>query len=495
VNILFATSEAAPFSKTGGLGDVCGALPRELARLGHRPVVILPAFRQARQAGIPLEPTGVTIDVPIGQKRVRGHFLQTRLPDSDVRVYLLEQNDYYDRPQLYREGSEDYKDNCERFTFYCRAVLEGIPALGLEIDAVHCHDWCAGLIPAYLKTMYGHREPWRGLVSLLTIHNLAYQGNFWHWDMALTGLDWKYFNWRQMEFYGNVSFLKTGIVFADALTTVSPTYAKEILRPPLGSGFEGVLQNRAGDLTGIINGVDYQEWNPAVDRHLVPNRYSERDYARGKAACKADLQQRLDLPQRPDVPLLAAIGRLADQKGFDLITRVMENWAERVDAQWVVLGTGEPKYHSALGRLADEHPERIAVRLEFSDEMAHRIEAGADIFVMPSQYEPCGLNQLYSLKYGTVPVVRATGGLVDTVVNATEQTLSDGTATGFSFEEYSAAALAETLDKACRTYREKAVWNQLIETGMRRDWSWRHSAEQYVDLYGRTLARGPLPVN
>jgi starch synthase len=202
----------------------------------------------------------------------------------------------------------------------------------------------------------------------------------------------------------------------------------------------------------------------------------------------------MDLPQRPEAPILSAIGRLADQKGFDLITRVLENWAERVDAQWVVLGTGEPKYHSALGSLADRHPERIAVRLEFSDEMAHRIEAGADIFVMPSQYEPCGLNQLYSLKYGTVPVVRATGGLIDTVVNATEQSMAESTATGFSFEEYSAAALAETLDRACRAYRLKAVWNQLIETGMRQDWSWRHSAEQYVDLYERTIARGPLPI-
>jgi starch synthase len=495
VNILFATSEAAPFSKTGGLGDVCGALPRELARLGHKPVVVLPAFRQARQAGVPIEPTGVTVDIPIGQKRVRGHFLQSRLPDSDVPVFLLEQNGYYDRPQLYREGGEDYQDNCERFTFYCRAALEAIPALGLTVDAVHCHDWCAGLIPAYLKTMYGQRDSWRGLVGLLTIHNLAYQGNFWHWDMALTGLDWKYFNWRQMEFYGNLSFLKTGIVFADALTTVSPTYAKEILRAPLGCGFEGVLQNRAGDLTGIINGVDYDQWNPTVDRYLGPNRYTEHDYARGKAACKADLQQRLDLPPRPEAPLLAAIGRLADQKGFDLITRVMENWAERVDAQWVILGTGEPKFHTALRKLAAEHAERIAVRLEFSDEMAHRIEAGADIFVMPSQYEPCGLNQLYSLKYGTVPVVRATGGLVDTVVNTTKQTLDDRTATGFSFEEYSAAALAETLDRACSAYRQKAVWNQLIETGMRQDWSWGHSAEHYADLYGRTITRGPLPVN
>jgi starch synthase len=494
LNILFATSEAAPFSKTGGLGDVCGALPRELAKLGHRPVVVLPAFRQVKQSGMPIEPTGVSVDVPIGQKMVRGQYLRSTLPDCDVPVILIEQPDYYDRPQPYRERGEDYKDNCERFVFYCRAALEAISRLGLPVDVVHCHDWCAGLVPAYLKTLYGRLEPWRGLTSVLTIHNLAYQGNFWHWDMALTGLDWKYFNWRQMEFYGNLSFLKTGVAFADAITTVSPSYAREILSPPLSCGFEGILQNRVGDLSGIINGVDYNEWNPAADRYLDGNQYDEHTYPTGKAACKRELQRLVDLPVQADVPMLAAISRLADQKGFDLITRVMRHWAERVDAQWVILGTGEPKYHEALGSLAKEFPDRVAVRLEFSDELAHRIEAGADIFVMPSQYEPCGLNQLYSLKYGTVPVVRATGGLRDTVVNATRQTLDDGTATGFSFEEYTSQALAEALDRACRAVREKAVWNQLVETGMRQDWSWRHSAERYADLYERTAARGPLAV-
>ncbi|HEX6962548.1 MAG TPA: glycogen synthase GlgA [Lacipirellula sp.] len=494
MNILFATSEAAPFCKTGGLGDVCGALPRELERLGHKPVIILPAFRQARQSGVPTEPTGVAVDVPIGQKTVRGHFLRSQLPNSNVPVFLLDQDDYYDRSQLYREEGEDYRDNSERFTFYCRAVLEAIPKLGLQVDLVHCHDWCAGLIPAYLKTLYGQHDSWQRLTSLLTIHNLAYQGNFWHWDMALTGLDWRYFNWRQMEFYGNLSFLKTAIVFSDAITTVSPTYAKEILHPPLSCGFEGVLNHRSADLTGIINGVDYDVWNPATDRHLGDYRYGIRNYAEGKAACKRELQRSLHLPQRAETPLVAAIGRLADQKGFDLIVRVMQHWAERVDAQWVILGTGEPKYHEMLSSLAREFPERVAVRLEFSDELAHRIEAAADIFVMPSQYEPCGLNQLYSLKYGTVPVVRATGGLVDTVVNATDETIAARTATGFSFDDYTSIALSEALEKACRAYLEKSLWNQLIETGMQQDWSWRTSAEQYARVYEQTAQRGPSPI-
>lgn len=494
MNILLATTEATPFSKTGGLGDVCGALPPELARLGHEVSVILPAFRQTRQAGVDIRPTGVEVEATIGQKLVTAQILESRLPNSDVTVYLVDQPEYYDRAELYREDGEDYKDNCERFTFFCRAVLEAIPRLDLSVDLVHCHDWCTCLIPAYLKTVYHDREPWAGLPSLLTIHNLAYQGAFWHWDMALTGIDWKYFNWRQMEYFGNLNFLKTGIVFADALTTVSPTYAREILSPPMSCGLEGALHQRRDDLTGIINGVDYSQWNPATDRYLGANQYGVDDYARGKAACKADLQRRLKLPERTDVPLVAAVGRLADQKGFDLLVRVMQQWGEQQDVQWAVLGTGEPKYHEALAELAAQFPERIAVRLEFSDELAHRIEAGADMFVMPSQYEPCGLNQLYSLKYGTVPVVRATGGLADTVVDASEQTIADGTATGFAFTDYNANALAETLQRACASYATPPQWKRLIETGMRQDWSWGASARQYAKLYEQTAANTPTAV-
>jgi starch synthase len=311
--------------------------------------------------------------------------------------------------------------------------------------------------------------------------------------MALTGLDWKYFNWRQMEFYGNLSFLKTGIVFADMLTTVSPTYAREILSPPLGCGLEGALQHRSADLVGIINGVDYAEWNPATDRHLA-HHFSASDWAAGKAACKADVQRLFGLPQRAHTPLLAAVGRLVDQKGFDLITRVMKQWATQVDAQWIILGAGEPRYHGALSSLAAEHPEKVGVRLEFSNELAHRIEAGADMFLMPSQYEPCGLNQLYSLKYGTVPVVRATGGLVDTVVDANERTLREGTATGFVFDDYSSLALAEVLDRACLMYADPAAWKRLVEAGMRQDWSWRQSALKYAELYEQALDRAPMEV-
>ncbi len=489
MKILFATTEAVPFCKTGGLGDVCGSLPIELAKLGHEPVLIMPAFRQALACGEPIEPTGLSFEIPIGRKLVSGSLLRSKLPGSDVPVYLIQQDDYYNRQELYGEESEGYQDNCERFTFFCRAVLEAIPLLELKTELLHCHDWTTGLLPAYLKTEYRGIPPYDGIASLFTIHNLAYQGNFWHWDMELTGIDWKYFNWQQMEFYGNLSFMKTGLAFADALSTVSPRYAREIQSPPLSCGLEGTLSHRRDDLFGIINGIDTDIWNPETDPDLNGHQYGVENVAEGKAACKKALQQEVGLPCVADQPLVAVVGRLAEQKGIDLIAEVITQWAKTSPVQWVVLGTGDSKYHDLFTTLAEQHPEKVAVRLEFSNALAHRIEAGADMFLMPSLYEPCGLNQLYSLKYGTVPIVRATGGLADTITDLTDQTLADGTANGFRFGAYSAAALAEALDRACRAFENREVWQQLIHTGMNQDWSWAHSAREYGQLYERTVAR------
>jgi starch synthase len=354
---------------------------------------------------------------------------------------------------------------------------------------VHCHDWTSGLVPAYLKTELAGIPPYDAMRSVLTIHNIAYQGNFWHWDMELTGIDWKYFNWRQMEFYGNLSFLKSGLAFADTLTTVSPRYAEEIQQHPLGCGLEGILQHRHADLFGIINGVDYSEWNPQIDSHLGGHSYNVNNFAEGKRACKAALQQEFGLPQVADQPLVAMIGRLADQKGFDLVAKLIPQWAPTANVQWVILGTGEPHYHQLLTDLAQKYPDRVALRLGFSNGLAHRIEAGADIFLMPSRYEPCGLNQLYSLKYGTVPVVHATGGLADTITNLNESTQTAGTANGFSFNSYTTAALADALDRACQTFANRPVWEQLVRTGMQQDWSWNHSAREYSRLYELTLSR------
>jgi starch synthase len=483
LNIVFATSEVAPFAKTGGLADVCGALPIDLAQAGHHTAVIAPAYRQVKSSGQQLEPLGVKFDIPIGNKIVRGRLLRSKLPGSEVPVYFVEQDDYFDRTELYRYRGEDYKDNCERYVFFCRAALESIRLLHLQVDLVHCHDWQTALIPAYLHIEYLHTHGYENIASVLTIHNLAYQGIFWHWDMLLTGLDWKYFNWHQMEFYGKLNLLKTGLVFADWLTTVSPTYAAEIQTDPLGCGLDGILRQRSEQLTGIVNGVDYASWNPASDPHLS-QQYDASNWQAGKAACKAALQRELALPENPRTPIVALIGRLADQKGWDLAIEVLRNWAHSMDVQWVILGTGEPYYQEALGSLAREFPNRVAARLEFSDELAHRIEAGADMFLMPSRYEPCGLNQLYSLKYGTVPVVRATGGLVDTVTDITQETLAAGRATGFAFHDLSAAALDAALRRAVQTYWQNAdAWRQLVEAGMQQDWSWKASAQRYLEVY------------
>jgi starch synthase len=489
VKILFATTEAVPFAKTGGLGDVCGSLPRELAKLGHEPVIVMPAFRQALECGRPIEPTGVNFEVPIGRKMVGGTFLRSSLPGDQVPVYLVQHDAYYDRPELYCERGKDYKDNCERFVFFARAALEAIKKLELGTEVVHCHDWTSALIPAYLKTEFAGVPPFDSLVSLLTIHNIAYQGSFWHWDMELTGIDWRYFNWRQMEFYGNLNFLKSGIAFADLISTVSPRYAKEIQSPPLSGGLEGILTHRRKDLFGIINGVDYSEWNPATDPYLGGHNYNVDTFAPGKRACKAALQQEMGLPVVEGQPLVAIVGRLADQKGFDLVADVIRQWVATSPVQWAILGTGDPRYQDMLEDLARRYPDRVAARIGFSNELAHRIEAGADIFLMPSRYEPCGLNQLYSLKYGTVPVVHATGGLADTIANVNDVTLAAGSANGFSFDDYSAKALGETLERACQTFHNRPVWEQLIRNGMQQDWSWTHSARDYGDLYEKALAR------
>jgi len=478
VNILLATSEAVPFAKTGGLADVCGTLPVELARLGHDSAVIMPAYRQTTYCGLPIEPLGIDFIVPIGSKMVPGHLLKSRMPDSDVPVYLVQQDQYYDRDELYRVDGKDYIDNCERFVFFSRAVLEAVRLLDLDLDIIHANDWQTGMVPAYLDIIYRDVPRYQNIAALFTIHNLAYQGQFWHWDMLLTGLDWKYFNWHQMEFHGMLNLMKTGLAFADSINTVSPRYAEEIQSLPLGCGLEGMLRHRRDALSGILNGIDAREWDPATDQHLAAN-YDAKTVAQGKPLCKAALQVELGLPQSPDTPLIGLIGRLADQKGFDLVAEVIQQWVQTIDAQWVILGTGEPKYHELFEMLAERFPQKVAARLEFSNPLAHRIEAGADIFLMPSRYEPCGLNQLYSLKYGTVPVVRSTGGLADTIDDQN----------GFSFQEYGPLALSETLRRAYETYHQKDAWNRLISTGMEQDWSWAHSAKEYVELYNTTLAR------
>lgn len=489
MNIVLISSEVVPFAKTGGLADVCGTLPIELERLGHQVSVFLPAYRSIWQSQRTIDITPVKLAIPVGSRTIEGGLLRSELPNSRVPVFLVDQPAYFDRPALYGEGNEDFPDNCERYVFFCRAVLESIGSLQLQPDILHCNDWQTGLIPALYETEFRLRKGYPTAATLMTIHNLAYQGQFWHWDMELTGIDWKFFNWRQMEFYGQLNLLKTGIVFADAISTVSPRYAEEIQTAEYGCGLEGVLRHRSDSITGILNGIDVLEWDPARDPYLSA-RYDKNQWRQGKAACKTALQQELGLRISPTQPLVGSIGRLASQKGWALILPVLEKWLQHGDVSWAVLGSGDWEYHQALEDLARRFPDKLGLRLEFANELAHRIEAGADLFLMPSRYEPCGLNQLYSLRYGTLPVVFQTGGLADTVVDATDANVREKTANGFSFDEFSADALDATLRRAVDTHHGKpGWWDQMVVRGMSQDWSWAKSAAKYESLYQQILAK------
>lgn len=487
MRIVVASSEVVPFSKTGGLADVAAALPKALSQLGHEVTVITPFYPQefARRAppDVTIESTDRQVEIPIADRRVTGRILHSRLPGSHAQVFLIDQPDYYDRPGLYQERDRDYRDNAERFIFFSRAVLEVARQWQLQPDILHANDWQTGLVPALLRIEASQWPEFAHTASVYTIHNLAFQGQFWHWDMLLTGLDWKYFNWRQMEFFGNLNLMKTGVVFADVITTVSPTYAREIQTPEYGCGLNGVLASRRDDLFGILNGVDMEVWNPATDPYIA-ERYRSNTVAQGKPVCKAYLQQRLGLPVRLDVPLYALISRLTSQKGVDLICGCAEEFI-RLDVQAVFLGSGEPEYEQQLRHLSQMAPQKVSVTIGYDEVLSHQIEAGADVFLMPSRYEPCGLNQMYSLIYGTVPIVRAVGGLADSVVDVTETTLSNGTANGFSFYEYSSGALFRQICRAYGLYHDQQTWRRLMQTGMERDWSWNRSAQEYLHVYQR----------
>ncbi len=488
MNVIFASSEAVPFAKTGGLADVSGTLPVALRQCDVDTCLFIPAYRCVHRSGQPIERTGIYFDIPIGSKLVSGHLLRSVLPGSDVPVYLIDQPQYFDREGLYNEQGRDYNDNCERYVFFCRAVVEAIRLLDLPADVVHANDWQTGLIPALLETEYHLSDRYRSLTTLFTIHNMAYQGQFWHWDMLLTGLDWKYFNWQQMEYHGKLNLLKTGIAFAHTISTVSPSYALEIQTEPMGCGLGGVLRDRSDVLKGITNGIDDQVWNPATDSHLTA-QYDVNNWRQGKAANKRALQEKLGLEQRDDLPLVGSVGRLVGQKGWELILKILPQWLRSQEAQWVVLGTGDPNIERQLKMLATEYPGRLAAEFGFSDGLAHQIEAASDMFIMPSQYEPCGLNQLYSLRYGSVPIVRETGGLADTIIDL-DRAPAGQRANGFSFVNWDANHLHRTIQRAVTVYgQQPEVWEQLVETGMQQDWSWHTSARKYALLYQQTIAR------
>lgn len=491
LRIALLTSEAVPFAKTGGLADVAGALPNALNRLGQRATVILPCHRSAWKAGVPIRATGITAQVPVGTALVNADFLEAVVPDRDpshpgTRFILIDQPAFFDRRSLYGEHGSDYRDNAERFLFFTRAALAAIQELDLKPDLIHCNDWQTGLVPVHLREPLG--SSWSQVACLLTIHNMAYQGSFPASDFRLTGLPPWLFDYRGVEAYGRFNFLKAGLVFADAISTVSPTYAREIQTPEFGCGLDGLLRHRAGDLFGIVNGIDPAQWNPAIDPHLAQT-YDRDTVLEGKAVCKAFLQRRASLPERPEVPLFGAVGRLDPQKGWDLLARVLPNFLAHHDVQLVVLGEGQPRYHELLDHLASDHPHKVRAFLEFSNALAHQIEAGVDFFLMPSLYEPCGLNQLYSMIYGAVPIVRATGGLADTVIDATPDALAQDQATGLVFRDATPEALAHALERALDLFHQPHLLHRLIRSAMSRDWSWDRSARDYVALYRRLAYR------
>jgi starch synthase len=487
MRVLEVASEAVPFAKTGGLADVAGALPEALARLGLDVTLVIPAYREALSKGLPIEPTGIEFEVPIGTRRPLAKILQCRLPESAATVLLVANDEFFERDTLYG-GAEDYPDNAQRFIFFSRAAIELACRQAAPFDLIHCHDWQTGLVPAYQKLLYGSWPAVAQARTLMTIHNMAYQGTFWHWDMLLTGLDWKYFNWQQMEFHNQLNLLKTGLVFADAVSTVSPTYAREIQSAPGGCGLEGLLAARSDVLSGIVNGIDTAAWNPATDPH-IPRDYSAADVADGKYAARVALAARLGHAAPAARPLVAFVGRLAEQKGVELVVELVGRLAGTGRAHFMVLGSGDPAAEESLRRLAASFPGTVDVVIGFDEGLAHLVQAAADIMLVPSRYEPCGLTQLYAQRYGAIPVVRATGGLADTVVDATPEAIRDGRATGFTFGPCEAAALIHAVERALDARADAGLWNDLVCTAMRQDWSWDASAREYVRLFERVCQR------
>jgi len=474
LKIVMASPEMFPFARTGGLADMVGSLAAALRQAGHEVSVILPAYRQVREGGIALRDAGQRIAVPMGGRLEEGIVLEAAL--GDVPVHFLRCDRFFDRPFLYGGPEGGYADNGARFTFFARGVLELLRQLGAP-HVLHAHDWQAAMAIAFLKAQPERYPEFHAVRTVLTIHNLGYQGHFpaHEWDML--DLDRHLFTPHHLEFYGKINFLKGGLVFADAITTVSPTYSREIQTPEGGWGLDGLLRARAPQLKGVLNGADYQTWNPETDSWIAAN-YCAGDLA-GKRLSKAHLQSSFGLKTDPEVPLVGVVARLATQKGFDLIEAVLPEMLSR-GLQLVVLGTGEQRYEDFLRAIANRNPEQLAVRIAFDDALAHQIEAGADMFLMPSRYEPCGLNQLYSMRYGTIPIVRATGGLKDSV---TEFDPATRCGTGFVFDAYSGSELLAALDRALAAFACPKQWAAVIENAMSADYSWEHSAREYESVY------------
>ena len=489
MKITFVASECAPLAKTGGLADVVGALPRELAKLGHEVTVYLPFYARIRRQ-IPGTPqyAARSITIPF---RYYNRFAGVVNGGSreGVQYFFIDCPELFDRAELYGPAGGEYSDNAERFGLFCRATIEASKLLGVP-EVFHVHDWQAALVPVYLRTTYAADPALRGVATVLTIHNAAYQGKFPPNTTEDLLFPWEIFTMDKVEHFDRFNFLKGGVVFADRLTTVSRKYAEEIQTAEFGEQLDGVLRKRAGDLQGILNGVDYAQWNPATDGHLAAH-YTPL-HLDGKQVCRTDLLHAFGLgPVAEATPVIGILSRLVTQKGFDLVARIAEELAVR-DLAVVALGSGDPYYENLFRSWALRHPTKVAVRIGYDEALAHKIEAGADMFLMPSRYEPCGLNQIYSLKYGTVPIVHATGGLDDTIE---EWDAAQKTGTGFKFTGYNPEELLAAIDRALAAFRDKEGWTQLQRNGMAQEFAWTGAARAYVRAYEEAAQQGPSPQN
>jgi starch synthase len=464
-------SEATPFCKTGGLADVIGALPAALVEKGEQVAVVLPGYRENKYSG-PLREVHKNLEIPLAG----GYAVNiSETVERGVTFYIVSCPPLFDRDSLYGEGGKDFPDNAIRFAVLCCAAV-GVVRHLFRPDIIHCHDWQSALLPVYVRRIYRGDPVFFGARLLFTIHNLGYQGLFHRSVLPDIGLDSGVFTPELMEFFGNVNFLKGAIHYSDAVTTVSPTYALEIQTPELGFGLDTYLRTHAKVLTGILNGVDYSEWNPETDPHLAAH-YSADDLS-GKRECKKALLEEFGLASdNPDRPLIGIVSRLVSQKGFDLIAAIADQLVE-MDLSMTVLGTGQQEYQDLFQALAASQPDRFGVRIGYDNALAHRIEAGADMFLMPSRYEPSGLNQIYSLRYGTIPIIRATGGLDDSIDEET----------GFKFQDYSGPALLRTIELALMAFSDREAWHAMMRRAMLRDFSWSRAADGYVELYRRLLA-------
>lgn len=481
MKIVMLSSEVVPYAKTGGLADVTGALPKYLSGEGAEVRVFLPLYRETKKKNLPLKKVADGLKVEWAGKSELYSIWEHRL--NSLSFLFVEKDAYFDRDYLYGTPQGDYPDNGERFAFFCRAALETLKVLGFHPDILHGHDWQAAMTLAYLKFAYAQDPFFSSVRSLFTIHNLAYQGIFEREVLSRVGLPDTLFNMEDLEFYGKVNFLKAGILYSTAVSTVSPRYSQEIQTPEFGHRLDGLLRKRHKDLYGILNGVDYSDWNPATDRFIVSNFDAEN--LTGKTDCKKDLLQSFSLP--PDAegePVVGMVSRLAGQKGFDLLTSAVED-IFRAGASLIILGTGEEVYQNALRSVQKKRPQRFGLKVAFDEALAHKIYAGSDIFLIPSRYEPCGLTQMYSLSYGTVPVVRATGGLEDTIQEFDPDNL---TGNGFKFVDYEKVALVNAVRRAVAVFQNKERWQVLVQNTIACDFSWERSAAEYLRLYQRIIS-------